>query len=868
MRTAILALSLVAGSAFAQTRIDSLSPAQGPIAGGTIVTVRGANFSGAAVRLDRAPVTPLSQGDTEVRLQTPKHDNGYALIEVGSAAAEFLYVPPRLEDLPPGYITTIAGVGKFLRLEQPANRSMIEAAGGVALASNGDVYITQAGRGLILRIRADGVLQHVAGSLGPVDFSHVGDGGPAVDAFIGFARDVCIDASGNLYAVDTRARVRRIDGTTGIITTVAGTGVAGFSGDAGPAKQAQIEEPTHIACAPDGTLYFLDANVRVRKVTPAGIITTVAGNGTIGESGDDGPATAAQLSSFDRDHGDIAVDGDSNVFILEMEGGRVRRVDAKTGIITTFASRDSRGPFGAPRALAVDAAGNVYVATQFNIDKFSSNGQQLDQWFRGAGFSEDGTSAKDALIGSLHGMAIAANGDIFYSDATAPRVRRINLATGKIETLAGMAPQVIGVPGLATGAMLNTPDGDLAFLPSGDLLFVGGESNWMYRIDVHTGAIGFFAGTGMFSGGYEETPALSTSLSAALAIDIDRRGNVYFADKQSIRWIDTNGIVHRIAGRAGGPCEFSGDGGPARDALLCQPTDVSLDRAGNIFIADSNNNRIRRVEATTGMISTVAGSGAANGFEGYGHGTYCGDGGAATSACFDSPIATAVQDDGAMYISDFWNEPQHKVRKVAPDGTVSSLPWPLTMKLIVGPAQSILGHALTKIYRVDNDRIRILTGGSTQGFSGDGGPASQALMANGEAETAQGLAVDAEGNLFFHDAGNRRIRVIRYGAVLAPPNATVQASASGTSIRATVFDAEGHPAPGVRVELSVPSGGASCTLASSFAVTDASGAVAVQCDPNCVAGSYAVTVTPLLAPSALVALSNTGTPCRRRPAKH
>src|SRR5204863_6169111 len=141
----------------------------------------------------------------------------------------------------------------------PATRSMIEAAGGVALASNGDVYITQAGRGLILRIRADGVLQHVASSLGPVDFNNVGDGGPATAAYIQFTRDVCIDASASLYAVDQRARIRKIDQTSGIITTVAGTGVAGFSGDGGSATQAKIDEPTHIACVADGTLYFLDS---------------------------------------------------------------------------------------------------------------------------------------------------------------------------------------------------------------------------------------------------------------------------------------------------------------------------------------------------------------------------------------------------------------------------------------------------------------------------------------------------------------------------------------------------------------------------------------------------------------------------------
>jgi sugar lactone lactonase YvrE len=868
-----LLVALTCATALAQQpRIDSISPAQGPIAGATIVTIRGASFTGASVKLDGAVVTALSQSDSEVRLQMPKHDNGYALMQVGSAAAEFLYVPPRLEELPPGYITTIAGVGSYIRLEQPATRSMV-LPWGLAIAANGDIYFAQSDRGLVLRVRADGILQRVAGSLRP-DFSKPGDGGPALDAHIGFPRSVAIDSAGNVYVGDNwRARVRRIDSITGIITTAAGTGDQGFSGDGGQAAQAQIREATHLFCTPDGTLYFLDDNVRVRKVATDGIITTVAGNGTIGESGDGGPAVNAQLNSPIGDGGDLAVDADGNLFILETEGQRVRKVDAKSSVITTFASLDARGlPYRKARGLATDAARNVYVATQENINKYDPTGRLIESWFTGHGFSEDGAAAKQALIGGPTALVIGPTGDIIYSDEAPSRLRRINLATGKLETVAGMAPNVIGVPGPAVGAVLTSPWSDLALLPSGDLIFGDGNANWIYRIDLRSGAIATFAGTGGLPGRYDESPALQTDLiSGLVALEADSRGYIYFADKNSIRSIDPNGRVHLIAqGRpADTLCTLAGDGGLARDARLCQPGDVSLDRNGNLYIADTNNNRIRRVDAQSGIITTVAGNGPVNGFEGYGHGSFCGDGGPALSACFNTPIAVAVRDDGALYVIDYYNDPS--IRKIAPDGTISSIPnWPQAKKLIVGPGQSIFANGGTQIYRADGDRVRLIVGGGGfGGFSGDGGLASLAKTSGGEAELATGLITDSEGNLFFHDAGNRRIRAVRYGAVLAPPGATIQATATAGTIRAAVFDVDSHPAPGVRVDFTAPASGASCILSSPFAITDPTGNAAVTCTSNCIAGTYSVAAQALTASSlASVSLTNPAGPCRRRAARH
>ena len=850
-----------------QPRIDSLSASEGPIGGGTVVAINGAGFTSAAVKLDNRAIAPISQTETEVRLQMPAHDNGYALIQVGSAAVEFLYLPPRLDELPPGYITTVAGVGKHLGLEQPAARALVSP-WGIAVEPDGAIdFISQAF--FVFRITPDGILHHVAGTLGAVDFGVLGDEGAARDATIGFARDVARDEAGNLYVNDSaRFRIRKIDAVTQIITTMAGTGTKAFSGDGGPATNADLLEPTHLTVKPDGTIYFLDGNVRVRRIRLDGIIATVAGNGTVGESGDGGPALAAQLNVGVNDLGQVALDRAGNLFILERDGQRVRRVDAASGTISTFASRDARGqPFSSARALAIDGSGNVYVGTQNNINEFDPAGRLIDMWGSGHGFSEDGADAKGALIGNPQAMAILPNGDILYSDSSPSRLRKINRATGKLETVAGIAPVTPGVPGRSVAAQFSSPSGDLAFMPNGDLIFADGEAKWIHRLDVRNGTIASFAGNGTFIGGYDELPALATSVSTPVSIDIDDMGTVRFADKQAIRSIDANGVIHRIIG-VPGPCGFTGDGAAARDAQLCQPEDVIHDRAGNIYIADTNNNRIRRVDAKSGVITTIAGSGTPNGFEGYGHGSFCGDGGPAKDACLNTPISLALLDDGTMYINDFYNNP--KIRKVTPDGRIASLAaWPQASKLIVGPGQSIFAQGGTRIYRADDDRIRTVAGTGTGGFSGDGGPANLAMFAPGEAEYAHGLAIDAEGNLFVHDGGNRRIRAIRYGAVLAPPNATIQAVISGGTIQATVFDSAGFTARGARVDFSAPSTGASCTLSNAFAITDATGIATVRCSPNCIAGNYQVTARPLTSTSTTsVSLVNPGGPCKRRAVRH
>src|SRR4051812_16749423 len=165
MLRAVLAIFILAGSAFAQQpRIDSISPPTGPIAGGTTITVSGANFSGATLKLDRNPITPLSRSDSEIRLQMQPHDNGYVVISIesssGAAYGEFLYVPPRLEEIPPGYITTVAGVGNYVRTFGPANKASVLPST-AAYDASGNLYVSEAGQHRIVRVDTAGEIHEI-----------------------------------------------------------------------------------------------------------------------------------------------------------------------------------------------------------------------------------------------------------------------------------------------------------------------------------------------------------------------------------------------------------------------------------------------------------------------------------------------------------------------------------------------------------------------------------------------------------------------------------------------------------------------------------------------------------------------------------
>ncbi len=319
-----------------------------------------------------------------------------------------------------------------------------------------------------------------------------GDGGPAASAALNLPKGMTVDASGSLYIADSQNfRVRRV--TNGVITTVAGNGINAFSGDGGPAINASFSDIQAVAVDAQGNLYIADSdNRRVRKVTPAGIVTTIAGIGIEGYSGDGGPATAAMIG---RPEG-LAIDAAGNLYIADSTRQRVRKIDT-SGIITTVAGNGVEGFSGDagpavnasldfPIGVAVDRAGNIYVADGNNnrIRKITPGG--IISTLAGTGVAAAADASGDggpAIFGSLNipsDVAADASGNVYIADSGHNEVRMVNPA-GTISTVAGTGENgYSGDGGPATQAMLNYPWG-LAADPLGNV-YVADRVNTRIRL--------------------------------------------------------------------------------------------------------------------------------------------------------------------------------------------------------------------------------------------------------------------------------------------------------------------------------------------------------------------------------------------------
>ena len=272
------------------------------------------------------------------------------------------------------------------------------------------------------------------------------DGGPAVEAELYNPAGVAVDGAGNLYIADASNNgIRKVD-STGTITTIAGTGELGFSGDGGPAVEAELYDPAGVAVDSAGNLYIADSgNQRIRKVDLTGTITTIAGTGEFGFSGDGGPAVEAELHSPRG----VAVDSAGNLYIADSRNRRIRKVDS-TGTITTIAGTGEFGFSGdggpaveaelrSPRGVAVDSAGNVYIADSGNrrIRKVDSTGTITTIAGTGEfGFSGDGGPAVEAELRSPYGVAVDSAGNVYIADVIDQRIRKVD-STGTITTIAG-----------------------------------------------------------------------------------------------------------------------------------------------------------------------------------------------------------------------------------------------------------------------------------------------------------------------------------------------------------------------------------------------------------------------------------------------
>jgi len=667
-------------------------------------------------------------------------------------------------------ISTVAGGNRLAFPAQGVTANELRLVLPVSAVSDaaGNVYISDSYYDRILRVAPGGAVTTYAG----VETGFGGDGGsPTAARFNGLA-GLAISPAGDLYICDLRnGRIRRIarDGQT--ITTVAGSGSSTHSGDGGPATAAGIGNPAGVAFDQAGNLYFSDSlNHVVRKVDSAGVITTLAGTaGRSGFGGDGGPATAALLSGPSG----IALDAQGNIYIADTQNHRIRRFVAAQNRMETFAGTGTGGFTGQnapataaqlllPTAVAVNRNnGDVFIADRGNGRIRRVRAGSISTVAGGGSSVAVPGPATTFDLALTVGVAIDSNEQLLVTDDGHKRIFRVQVGSNLIQAVAGVpSVQAAGDNGPATQAVLFQPSG--AAIDIDGALFISDVIDNRIRRVAPNGIITTFAGTGALgspaaSGG----AAIASNLGRPRGMAFDRNRNLFVASSWggSVFRITPAGAISVFAG--GATIGFSGDGGQATAARLNVPYGVAVDRNDNVYIADSGNNRVRRVDPR-GVITTVAGAGQAG---------FSGDGGAAFAAQLNSPRAVAVDGQGNLYIADSGN---HRVRRVGSDGVIrtvagtgvaggagvggpgaaaqlwspSGLVFDSTGNLIIASS----GNSVVRILTPDGT-LNALAGIPGSGFAGDGGPAQEARLAN-----PVGVAVSPDGSIFIADQNNERIR--------------------------------------------------------------------------------------------------------------
>ncbi|MBX9602908.1 MAG: hypothetical protein K2X35_18030 [Bryobacteraceae bacterium] len=657
----------------------------------------------------------------------------------------------------PYTIATIAGGGPPPS-SVPALGAPVPISGGIAANNAGDVYF--AGGNSVFKVDAKGILTRFAGA---GRFGSAGDGGAASSALLAWPAGLATDASGNVYIAENAGhRIRKVS-PDGIIATVAGTGAAGDSGDGGAAGNAQLHYPVGIAVDTSGNLYIADAgNRRVRKVSSEGLITTV-------------------VAGLDHAEG-VAVDASGNVFVTDYAFGEA-------------ACPYDCDPRYVGRILRVTPTGAVdKVAGGLN---WVTNNNPGDQ--------DENGPATSAILQTPRGIAVDAAGIVYISDTENNRVRKFSPG-GLITTAAGVnaflyhGELACTYRSIIRDPPLSCPVG-VALDAEGNL-YVADTGNSRIRKISPLGVVSNIAGSGdprsyWGDGGRAEDAALYYPSGVA----VDASANLYIADtgNSRVRKVSPEGVITTVAGN--GTSGYSGDGGPAIDAQLRGPGGVAVDAFGNLYIADTADHRIRKV-SPSGIITTIAG----NGVTGHGFGPWS-DGGPATSANLAGPRGVAVDPNGNVYIADtshlsirkvstsgiittvagaglfagcqsggfllptavavdtssqLYIADQCGIRKLSPDGVVVSVAPNDNENYNRSPALAvdtegnifILGVQIRRVAR--DGTISTVGGNGTPGYSGDGGPASAASFNN-----PLGIAVNAAGEIYVADANNHVIRMLR-----------------------------------------------------------------------------------------------------------
>ncbi len=621
----------------------------------------------------------------------------------------------------------------------------------VAVDGSGNVYVADAGNHTIRKVTPGGVVSTLAGQAGSLGSTD----GTGSDARFYNPQGVTVDGSGNVYVADTSNHTIRKVTPGGVVSTLAG--LVGNRGNSdGTGSSARFNYPLGMAVDGSGNVYVADSsNHIIRMVTPAGVVTTIGGT-----------------AGFYNPQG-VAVDGSGNVYVADTGNHTIRKV-TPAGVVTTlagltdsFGSRDGTGGgarFKSPAGVAVDGSGNVYVADTGNhtLRMVTPDGVVTTvAGLAGSSGSSDGTGSA-AGFRNPTGVAVDGGGNVYVADQNNATVRKV-MPGGVVSTFAGLAGSSGSIDGTGSAARFVYPLG--VAVDGSENLYVADTYNFTIRKVTPGGVVSTLAGQ-VGSIGSSDGTGTNAMFYYPSSVAVDGSGNVYVTDNNTIRKVTPAGVVSTLAGQAGKSGRTNGTGSAAR---FNGPCSVAVDGSGNVYVADNNNGAIRKV-TPGGVVSTVA------------------------TGVLVSPRAVAVDSSGNVYVGD---EGNNTISKVAPGGAVTTLAGlafsPGSSDGTGSAAQfnsprSLAVDSSGNVYVADynSNTLRIVTpAGVVTTLGGTAGVASGAdgIGAAARFSGPAGIAVSTTGTLFVADSGNNRISS---GVIVPAPIPVTAAAGSITAAEATL----------------------------------------------------------------------------------